>query len=76
MGVNAAVQTLPGKCNTTKYNSTKLARPSNLTPLVQLMVTVFGLFVGGYIIISGAYSPGTETTAGGIVGIIFGYWSK
>jgi hypothetical protein len=45
-------------------------------PFVQLMATVFGLFLGGYIIISGAYSPGTVTTAGGIVGMIFGYWLK
>jgi hypothetical protein len=37
---------------------------------------ILGLFVGGYIIISGAYSPGTETTAGGIVGMIFGYWLR
>jgi hypothetical protein len=40
------------------------------------MATVFGLLLGGYIIISGAYSPGKETTAGGIVGMIFGYWLK
>src|SRR5215213_3671355 len=43
---------------------------------IRLIISIVGLVGGGYIILSGAYSAGTETTAGGIIGMVFGYWLK
>ncbi len=44
--------------------------------IMRVCITIVGILGGGYIIISGNYSGGTETTAGGIIGMVFGYWLK
>lgn len=51
-------------------------RRSDPRPLIQILITLVGLTGGGYIIISGNYSEGVQTTAGGIIGMIFGFWLK
>jgi hypothetical protein len=43
---------------------------------IRLIISIVGLVGGGYIILSGAYSASTETTAGGVIGMVFGYWLK
>jgi hypothetical protein len=43
---------------------------------VQVVITLVGVIGGGYIILSGNYSEGMETTSGGIIGMVFGYWLK
>jgi hypothetical protein len=54
----------------------KLVDRFNTRLAVQVVITVVGLVGGGYIILSGNYSGGMETTSGGIIGMVFGYWLK
>jgi hypothetical protein len=54
----------------------KLVDRFNTRVAVQVLITLVGLVGAGYIILSGNYSGGIETTSGGIVGIVFGYWLK
>ena len=44
--------------------------------VVQLFITVVGILGGGYIIISGDYSPNAENWAAGLIGGVFGFWLK
>ena len=42
----------------------------------QILVTVFGLVAGGWILLGGDYPPGHEKAATGWIGLIFGYWLR
>jgi hypothetical protein len=43
---------------------------------MQIFVTLSGLIGGGYIILSGNFSEGAVSIAGGAIGTVVGYWMK